>query len=233
MAQKVPKMSKSRADRGARRFIEFVDHGVSDLDDASASLRAMDDWRETHAYPLSLVTPGLRNWVAQESQGGEAVVAQRLKRMPQIVRKLRRFPTMRLTQMEDIGGCRAVLSTQAEVEGVAKRVRRRWDVRDENDYRGEGKPGTGYRALHLIVLRRDRLIEIQLRTPGQHSWAEAVERVASRTGYDLKDGQGPADLLEYYRLASDYIWLTETGQEAAGVFDEIQNLRPRVLPYWN
>jgi ppGpp synthetase/RelA/SpoT-type nucleotidyltranferase len=193
---------------------------------------AVSRWRQTHAYPLALVTPGVRNWVGQES-AGDLVVAQRLKRFDRIVTKLGRFPTMRLSQMEDIAGCRAVLEDPFEVDAVATRIRRKWEVHDESDYRAAGKPLTGYRGLHLIVVRREKFVEVQLRTWGQHNWAEQVERVASRTRENLKDGEGPADLLEYFKVASDLTWQLESGHRLdPDLQDRLIELRTSVRPYF-
>jgi hypothetical protein len=43
-------------------------------------------------------------------------VAQRLKRLPTILDKLTRIPTMSVTTMHDLGGCRVVFETVDEVE---------------------------------------------------------------------------------------------------------------------
>ncbi|HKP90598.1 MAG TPA: RelA/SpoT domain-containing protein [Thermoleophilaceae bacterium] len=199
--------------------------------EALIALRAAAAWRQTHAYPLALVTPGVRNWVGQESS--QMVVGQRLKRMPQIVLKLTRFDTMRLSQMEDIAGCRAVLANNAEVEAVGKRIEQKWRVRYRSDYREDGKPGTGYRGVHYVVVRRDRLVEVQLRTNRQHEWAEAVEQTASRTRFDLKDGDGPSELVAYFRAASDVIWAQENGREVdEDLMAEFNELREQVRPYF-
>ena len=61
---------------------------------------------------------------------------------------------------------------------------------------------SGYRAVHVIVMRDGRMIEIQLRDPKEHEWALAVERTGARSGIGLKEGEGPDDLKEYFRLAS-------------------------------
>jgi hypothetical protein len=178
------------------------------------------------------VTPGVRNWVSQET-AGEVIVGQRLKRFDRILDKLERLHSMRLTQMEDIGGCRAVLRTPAEVEAVARRIRRKWDVQGESDYRELGKPITGYRSLHVIVERRERLVEVQLRTTGQQYWAEVVERTSSRTGIKLKDGDGPRRLIEYFRVASDITWQQENGIRVdQDLRAELANLRPQVARYF-
>ncbi|MGV1047076.1 MAG: hypothetical protein ACOYD4_00935 [Solirubrobacterales bacterium] len=78
------------------------------------------EYRRGFRDPLRKVTVGLRQFVEREST--EVTVGQRLKRNPQILNKLDRFGTMRLTQMEDIAGCRAILSGgETEVAGVLRR----------------------------------------------------------------------------------------------------------------
>ena len=42
----------------------------------------------------------------------EAIFAKRLKRHPSIVSKLKRFDTMKLKNMQDIGGCRVILKDE-------------------------------------------------------------------------------------------------------------------------
>lgn len=234
---RAPDVAKSRADSagGVLREILFASGDDEiDGDDVDAAYEAFGiaaAWRRTLAHPLALVTPGVWNWVSQESE--QVIVAQRLKRMPQIINKLDRFDTMRLSQMEDIAGCRAVLGNVREVEAVGRRIEQKWKVRYCSDYRDEGKPGTGYRALHYVVIRQDRLVEVQLRTGRQHNWAEAVERTANRTRHDLKDGQGPADLLEYFRIASDLFWALDNGTEPdGGLTEEFENLREQVKPHF-
>lgn len=188
------------------------------------------EYRASFQHPLNKVTVGVRQFVERES--AQVVVAQRLKRMPAILNKLVRFDSMRLTQMEDIGGCRAILASRAEVAGVRRRIRRNWDVVFERDYVGHPK-STGYRANHIVIVRDERAIEIQLRTPGQHEWAEAVERAAARTGYDLKDGNGPAELVTYFELAAWAIAIEEAGGAVDEGFERVfRNLRKRVEPYF-
>lgn len=187
------------------------------------------DYRASFQNPLNKVTVGVRQFVGRESE--RVVVAQRLKRMPAVLNKLARFDSMRLTQMEDIGGCRAILSDRQEVSGVLRRIRRNWDVVFQRDYVSDPK-STGYRAMHVVVARDERAIEIQLRTPGQHEWAEAVERTAARTGFDLKDGEGPAELLTYFELAAWAIAMEERGETVDEGFDRVfRNLQERVRPH--
>lgn len=131
-----------------------------------------------------------------DTEVGYIVVSQRLKRMPRLIRKLDRKEGSKLARLEDIGGCRAVLATGQELERVHRRLKKRWagQIVRERDYIAEPK-STGYRAVHLVVLRDERRIEVQLRTTSQQAWADAIERADARLGMTLKDGEGPAEMV--------------------------------------
>lgn len=170
---------------------------------------AVQEFRAGFQYPMTKVAVGVRQFVARESS--EVIVAQRLKRMPQIINKLVRFPDTKLARMEDIGGCRAILpGGRSEITGVVQRIDRNWDVKRLRDYITEPKT-TGYRGVHIVVERDGQRIEIQLRTIGQQTWADAVERTAGRLRLPLKDGEGHPELVEYFRLAAEGIARDEEG----------------------
>jgi ppGpp synthetase/RelA/SpoT-type nucleotidyltranferase len=114
----------------------------------------------------------------------EVDLSARPKRLPSIARKLLRITT-RLSQMEDIGGCRAKLPDAARVQAVLASVVARWSDARVDDYTASPQP-TGYRAVHVVVIEGGRRIEIQLRTPGQNRWADEVERWSDRLGYALR-----------------------------------------------
>lgn len=231
--------SKERINRAGDLLRElWVGKRLADVD-VDEALELVGAYRQAHAYPLTLVTMGLRQFVEREAEN--IAVGQRLKRMDRIIQKLVRFPRMKLARMQDVGGCRAVLASPSEVDTVAERIRRNWEVARERDHR-DGPDVTGYRALHIIVARSapdegtPRVIEIQLRTQGQHVWAEEVERVAARTGFALKDGGGPDELLEYYRVAAELIALTEPGSSPApdavmAANERFEALRAAASPY--
>ncbi len=156
-----------------------------------AELEVIEAFRAAHAVPLTRVAANLRYYVADAS-GGAFVVGQRLKRMDTIRDKLDREPSMSLSRMHDVGGCRAVLRNQPAVDAVVERLRsqRRWDLLDRTwDYVAQPKKD-GYRAKHLVARKDGVLIEIQLRTEPQHVWAELVERLDRRWGSRLKVGRG-------------------------------------------
>jgi putative GTP pyrophosphokinase len=180
-------------------------------------------YRGEFQEPLRRSVMGLRSMV--KSERAPVIVAQRLKRFPQILNKLARYPNMDLTRMQDIGGCRAVLPDMASVHGVRRRVERRWDVQEVYDYVSNPK-ADGYRGIHVVVMRQDRLIEVQLRTIEHHGWATAVEEWAQRTGFDLKEGHGPEDLRTFLERAAYAIDRTSRGEEMTAEFDtEFSQLR--------
>src|SRR5215213_7529451 len=113
-------------------------------------------WRAQHYGPLGLVMPMLREWSDRYSTSN-IKPSQRLKRFKQILDKLYRHPDMKLARMQDIGGARAVLANRDEVEMLHAKIRDNWGIQRAKDWRDAGRPDTGYRALHLMVAKRDHL----------------------------------------------------------------------------
>ncbi len=135
-------------------------------------------------------------------------VTQRLKKFSTILDKLSRYPTMRLTAMEDIGGVRAILPTQAAADDVARRLRKNWKVHRYRDYVRTPKD-SGYRALHLIVVKQGVKIEVQVRTHLQDFWANQVERDSRHLRVDYKSGRGHDAVHAYYVGMSELLAMTE------------------------
>ena len=166
---------------------------------------------------------GLQSCVAAEGYaiGGQIQITQRLKRSGTIRDKLRREPAMRLSRMQDIGGCRAVLPTLEAIRHVERRFvansRRRNGQGDRVlDYVATPR-GSGYRAVHIHTRYRGRRIEVQLRTPWQHRWARLLEDLTSRTGIDYKSGDGPFEHHELLRdLGGLYALRDVSGHSLAG-----------------
>jgi putative GTP pyrophosphokinase len=189
----------------------------------------VSDYRSAHSYPLTKVTMGLRSMVSTEV--GYIVVSQRLKRMPRLIRKLRRMVGTKLARLEDIGGCRAVLGNGQELQRVHRRLKKRWagQIVRERDCIAEPKD-IGYRAIHLVVLRDERRIEVQLRTTSQQAWADAVERADARLGMTLKDGEGPADMVEFFSAAGEVQHMYDYGTKPpAEALDRLERARRAVI----
>lgn len=194
--------------------------------DVAEAFAVLYEYRAGFQRPLDKVTIQLRRFVGYETD--QAFVAQRLKRMPTIMGKLERHPTMDITRMQDIGGCRAVLPDAAAVDAVLARIGGHWKVQRVFDYVTNPKP-SGYRAVHASVLRDDRLIEIQLRTPGQQAWAAGVERVGARLRMSVKDGEGPEPLLRWFEMLARVVALEEAGEPVDDeLMEEIDRLDEQV-----
>lgn len=144
--------------------------------------------------------------------GGESIVAQRMKRAPSIVLKLRRFGGMRLARMQDIGGLRAVVSSVSKVRRLEAGYRNsqfKHELVSSKDYIAHPKTD-GYRGIHLIYrYSNDRApdyeglsLELQFRTRLQHAWATAVETMGTFLGQALKSGQGEHEWRNFFVKAS-------------------------------
>jgi putative GTP pyrophosphokinase len=213
----VPKNSRTRIDRAGETIRGWLT-GDIDLDEEQLrqEVDVIDDFRTCHADPLTKVAAGIRYYVVRHSSAkvnGRPVVAQRLKRMRTIADKLLREPDMRLSQMYDVGGCRALFGSVSEIRATIEHLERqaRWNIRRVRDYVTDPKPRSGYRAIHVIVQKESLLVEIQLRTVSQHAWAELIERTDRSTEVGLKADRAPDDITEYYRLGADLLAQVDEG----------------------
>src|SRR5690348_5170203 len=109
-----PAPSRSQIRKAAKILRDFwrdPDPYAEVTDDIARAWLILSDYRTTFQRPLDKVTIQLRRFVGRQTPHERVFVAQRLKRMPTILNKLERQPTMDITRMQDIGGCRAVLLT--------------------------------------------------------------------------------------------------------------------------
>lgn len=235
----MPGISRTRIDRAGSELRRYwLGDSAKASEDVVRAYRDLMAFRQTFQAPLDKTVLGLRSMVRSERPelkvpGSRIPVVQRLKRRQQMIFKLVRFPDSKLSNMGDIGGCRAILQDWEQVDGVVRRIRRNWSVQSRiRDTRHEPAP-SGYRGVHVIVLREGRRIEIQLRVPREHEWAVAVERTGQRLGFALKEGLGPADLREYFRLASLGMYLEEVGIKPPSALDaKFEAVRELVAHYF-
>lgn len=127
--------SKGEIDRAGALLRTWWGSDDADINDAvMAAFDTIWDYRKAFQYPLTMVNAGLRYYV--KKSGSEVFIAQRLKRLPRVLDKLQRHPKMRLTQMQDVGGCRAILPDHDAVQRVLKGIENRWDIITVDDYVG-------------------------------------------------------------------------------------------------
>ncbi len=181
-------------------------------------LNILSNWRSSHAYPMQCMLTLLRHLTVKVDTTG--IVVQRLKRLRSIESKLIKMKTMSLDRMQDIAGCRVVVENIKKVHELQElliKSRTRHKLFKENDYITNPKK-SGYRGRHLIYKYnatkgeyKDFLVEIQLRSKIQHSWATAVEVVETFTGEPLKSGQGNKKWLSFFRCVSKLFAMLEDG----------------------
>jgi hypothetical protein len=195
------------------------------------ALLVVQNWRTSHAMPLLTFRMGLTKRAKRVAP--DALIAQRLKRFSSVMDKLVRERNMKLSQMQDLGGCRAILPDVAAVGRVYDLYR---GIQDElfdsegslkcYDYLTNPKPD-GYRGVHVVGRYRARLlknepwnghrIEIQLRSRLQHAFSTAVETVTTFTRFPLKFGGGPNDWRRFFSLVGSALAMREHTALVPGV----------------
>lgn len=219
-----PGGSKSRVNRAGDR----VRAGNPTPED----LQVIDDWRAAHRAVLNTFQAILR----ERARGNGVTVAQRHKRRRTIFDKLRRFPSMHLSRMDDVAGCRLIFKNVAELYAFRERFhrarfkhKRRNDL-DKYDYMKRPKP-TGYRGVHDVYEYdvnsevgkplTGLYVEIQYRTLVQHAWATAVEVIGFITESQPKFQQGDKRFERAMALASEI--LARAHEDARGAFPNLED----------
>ena len=208
MAFPQPDYSKSEVKRSGSILI----NPKSTKEEKDKALVVLTNWRACHGYPLNTFQATLRTRI-KKLRFHKAFVAQRLKRMPTIIKKLERFRTMKLSTMQDIGGLRAILSSLgnvSELEGSYLSDKRFPHELVRSDDYIEKPKNDGYRSIHLVYKYNNKLatvynglqIELQIRTKLQHIWATAVETMGTYLGQSLKSGEGETKWRDFFALAS-------------------------------
>ena len=196
MSWTIPEFSREQVNVAGARLISG---GVSESE-MEQSLKIVNNWRSSHSCLLQ-TTKMLLLGRAQKIDG-IPLVAQRIKRIQTIKEKLIKQTDMKLSQMQDIGGCRAILKDVSLVEKLlfiyekarAKNPNNRVEFSGMKNYILEPKID-GYRGIHLVYKYRTispklqvfsgLKIEIQLRSKLQHAWATAVEAMSDITKQSL------------------------------------------------
>ncbi|WP_435275092.1 hypothetical protein ACMAZF_17960 [Psychrobium sp. nBUS_13] len=101
------KFSGKEVIRAGERLID--DNLSNDTEEFSRVMDVLSYWRFTHEMPLEKAFEMVQGYA--KSQDKNSICAKRLKRHVSIANKVRRFEGMKLKNMQDIGGCRAIVST--------------------------------------------------------------------------------------------------------------------------
>ncbi len=187
-------------------------------DERNKALEILSNWRAAHNYPMHIFKKRIKR--VSERIDKNALSAQRLKRIPSIIKKLHRKyegnkATMKLTQMQDIAGCRVVMSNVELAKTLYQEYYLKGDLKhkkvNEKNYITYPKKD-GYRSIHLVyrydsdkenkTMYNGLLVEVQIRSKLQHIWATAVETVGFFTGQALKSNEGEEEWSLFFQLVS-------------------------------
>lgn len=204
----VPNESKSQIKKAGQILVQADPSSEQFL----SAWRLADRWRACHAYAINTFQANLRTKLKRYEH--DPIAAQRLKRMPTIIDKLKRYPAMNLTTMQDIGGVRAILDSVKDVYLLADEFRKSsqlaHELIDQKNYIEKPRDEDGYRSLHLIYRYKNKRapdydglrLELQIRTKLEHTWATAVETMGTFLGQALKSRQGDREWLDFFALVS-------------------------------
>lgn len=194
-------------------------------EDVARATEVLNNWRAIHGYPLHIFQMTLKN--ISKKCDKDSLVAQRLKRTTSIINKLKRKydgrnPSMQLSQMQDIAGCRAIVKNV----DIAKKIYTDYYLRGNLKHKRVGKKdyiahpkNDGYRSLHIIYeYKSDKgktdynglRVEVQIRSKLQHLWATAVETVDFFTRQAIKFNEGIPDWADFFRLVSSAFAISES-----------------------
>ncbi|KKR85077.1 MAG: hypothetical protein UU31_C0001G0043 [Candidatus Uhrbacteria bacterium GW2011_GWA2_41_10] len=198
--------------------------GIPDLKiNQDQAIEILENFRSVHNHPLIVFRMSLNRKAKNIS--GDLLISQRLKRAPSIVNKLKIQKNMSLSQMQDVGGLRAVVSDLQQLYKLRDSIRKgenqiafKSTFLKETDYVKFPKE-SGYRSIHLIYkydkkvpLNAQCRIEVQLRTKIHHAWATAVEVIGTYLRQPLKQSFGDAELLELFKEISKVFILIENNE---------------------
>lgn len=171
-------------------------------------LRLLDQYRRSFTEAYEIVVGDIRQKLGLEPTGRPA------KSTTSISEKLRR-ESIRLTQIQDIAGCRLTVEHIGEQASVVQSLSQLFVQSTVVDRRFQ--PSHDYRAVHVLASCRGKVIEIQVRTSLQHLWAELSEKCSDVIDPTIKYGGGDEEIRWILKWTSYLVTIVEYIE--AGVAD--------------
>lgn len=167
--------------------------------------RLLNDYRRSFSEAYEYVVGRIQKELGLKPTGRQP------KTVESITEKLRR-ESIRLTQIQDIAGCRVVVPDVVRQDEVVRALSVLFKSASIVDRRR--KPSHGYRAVHIIVTHLGKTVEIQIRTELQDAWAELSEKLSNIEDPSIKYGGGDEQIQNILTLESflvGFIEFVETG----------------------
>lgn len=211
--------SKNLLDRAGDR----IRNGTATDNDNSI----LENWRASHLYILNTFQATLRARRSKVANPEYITIAQRLKRRPTIIDKLKREPDMNLSRMHDIAGCRIIfpsIKELVEFRNAFHQSRAKHEITSNKDKYNyiQNPKNTGYRGIHDVYRYNvsstqgqkwnGQRIEIQYRTKAQHAWATAVEISDIINSTRIKFSDAGKDISDFFLFSSEVIARALEGQ---------------------
>lgn len=185
---------------------------TNDLKSVIDDIELISNWRSLHSVPLRAVLTLVRSKLKRKGVT-DYVIGQRLKRMPSIITKIKRFEKMKVSRMQDVGGIRIIVPNITDVYSVFNAITHTKSKHEviipAHDYIKEPKKD-GYRSIHQVFKYHNSKqpdydgmrIEVQIRTKLQHQWSTAVETLGVINQASYKTGEGTEDEKRYFKIVS-------------------------------
>lgn len=157
---------KGEIDRAASLLIPWWRKQSKTTDEIETAYMVIENWRTSHGLPLNVFQACLRSRAKRVEE--DVLVAQRMKRFSSVMNKLTREPNMKLSQMQDLGGCRAILSDVSALDALYGMYRGDEPLFDSEsslkcyDYVRHPKVD-GYRGIHIVG-------RYHARAPSRDAW---------------------------------------------------------------
>lgn len=178
----------------------------------------LNDWRVRCSAELSNIRTHINGLLKglQIELKQDALVSQRLKRLPTIISKLRHYPTMKLSTMQDIAGIRVMFRDSVTLSRFLGRIQKEDSgFKVARDYI-KTPAESGYRGIHLVKTMNSKVkVELQIRTEIQHAWATTVEIsdvLYTQEGDYKRDHTINTDRSQFFQEVSKLMGMYERGE---------------------
>ena len=148
-------VSKKELNRISKRIVENTET-IEDL-------QKLSDFRAEHSKIIKSFVWSLRSIINNKkirlsSNRSTIIISQRLKRLPSIIGKLKRFTELKLGRMQDLAGARVILPSIKDTEELANYLKNKvYKHKDKNNFLFVREKNyilnpkeDGYRSIHQI-----------------------------------------------------------------------------------